>query len=69
MLRLLSRIGIRKLFFGGSRLWTVLGGTALGLRALRRLTARTEKVVYREALLPGESLVVTSMARPRRKGR
>ncbi|MEO6120974.1 MAG: hypothetical protein ABIW46_03015 [Acidimicrobiales bacterium] len=69
MLRLLGGVGLRKGFLGGSRAWTVVGGIALGLRGLRHLTARAEKVVYCEELAPGESLVITAQAPPARKGR
>ncbi len=69
MLRFLARAGLRRGLFGGSRAWTVVGGTALALRALRRLSGREERVVYREELAAGQSLVLTHQPRPPRKGR
>ncbi|MGH9180852.1 MAG: hypothetical protein ACRD0Q_04145 [Acidimicrobiales bacterium] len=65
----LVRTGFRKGFLGGSRAWTVVGGAALGLRALRRLAARTPKVVYCEELAAGQSLVITAEPPGRRKAR
>jgi len=69
VLRALARAGVRRGLLGGSRAWTVLGGAAVALRLWRRLTARDEKVVFRQELAPGESLLVSSQPPLVRRGR
>jgi hypothetical protein len=59
MLSLLLRQGFRKGVLGGSRRWLVIGGAALGMRVLGKLTRREPEVVYCEELAPGEALVIT----------
>ncbi|MGH9165445.1 MAG: hypothetical protein ACRDZW_08050 [Acidimicrobiales bacterium] len=69
MLRFLVRNGIRKGFLGGSRPWAVVGGLALGGRALKRLASPKPEVVYCEKIEPGQSLLITRESPHRRAGR
>jgi hypothetical protein len=62
MLRWLMRTGFTR-GIGGSRGWLALGATAGGLHLLRRMAKREEKVVYREELFPGQSLVIQHFPR------
>ena len=59
MLGFLFRNGLRRGFLGNSRPWLIIGIVAGGLRLLGRITRRQEKVVFREELKPGTSLVLT----------
>jgi hypothetical protein len=59
MLRLLTRNGLRRGLLGGSRPWLLIGVAAGGLRLLGRITSNDEKVVFREELAPGTSLVIS----------
>lgn len=45
---------------GGSKPWTYLWLLLAARRVLRRLARDEPEVVYREDLLPGESLVITA---------
>ena len=58
LMRLALRNGWRRGILQGSRPWMVVGGVALGLRVVQRLTGSGEKIVYSEKLLPGETLVI-----------
>lgn len=58
MLAFLLRRGFRLGVLGGSRRWLVIGGVALGVRVLRKLSGQEPEVVYSEKLGPGESLVI-----------
>lgn len=58
-MRFLLRTAFRRGVVGGSSFWTVVGTLALAMRLLRKLTRSEPEVVYREALGPGESLVIT----------
>lgn len=58
MLRFLLRRGFQKGLMGGSRRWLVMGGVALGVKVLRKLSGSEPEVVYSEKLDPGESLVI-----------
>jgi hypothetical protein len=42
----------------GNRSWLLVGGVALTFRLLQRMAGKEEKVVYREQLRPGETLVI-----------
>ncbi len=55
----------------GRKLWLVLGGGLWGVRALRRATGGTERVVLREVLEPGQRIVITQVPRkiPRKQRR
>lgn len=59
MVAALRRAGFRKGVVGGNRaflvIWMVLGG----VRLLKRLSGRGDKVVYCEELAPGERLIIT----------
>ncbi len=67
MLETLSRLGLTRGLLGASRAWTVIGGLAFGLRALKRLGGG-EKVVYSRELRPGESLLISHDRRVRVRG-
>ena len=58
MLRFLLRQGFQRGVLGGSRRWLMLGGVALGVKVLRKLSGSEPEVVYSEKLAPGESLVI-----------
>ncbi len=58
MLRFLLRTGVRRGFFGGSRVWSAVAGVALGVRVLRKITGGEPELVHTSKLRPGESLVV-----------
>ena len=57
--------------FGGSKLWLVIGGSLWGVRAVRRASARTERIVLSEVIQPGERIVITQIPRkvPRKQRR
>lgn len=57
--------------FGGRKLWLALGAVLWGARALRRASGRTERVVLREVIQPGERIVITQIPRklPRKERR
>ncbi len=59
VLRLLSRLGVARGFLGDSRAWTIVGASALTLRALKRLFGGTPQEPYSHKLKPGETLVIT----------
>jgi hypothetical protein len=44
----------------GSQAWFVLGISAVGVRALRRLARSTPEVVYRTELRPGDRFEIGS---------
>jgi hypothetical protein len=58
MLRWLVRIGVSRGLLGGSRGWTVVGGVALAVRAVKKIGGSEPKVVYTASLRPGEALLV-----------
>ena len=58
MLRFLLRRSFQLGVLGGSRRWLVVGGMALGVKVLRKLSGSEPEVVYSEKLAPGESLVI-----------
>ena len=47
----------------GSKLWLTIGAGVWGLRALRRATGGSDRVVLREALQPGEQIDITQVTR------
>ena len=57
--------------FGGRKLWLGLGALIWGFRALRRASGRTERVVLREVIQPGERIVISQIPRkvPRKQRR
>jgi hypothetical protein len=57
--------------FGGRKLWLVLGGGLWGARAIRRVSTRTERVVLREVIAPGDRIVISQLPRkaPRKERR
>jgi hypothetical protein len=64
LLRFLRRAGIERGLLEGRRSWLWLGGFAWGLHFLSRAAGRSEVVVYREELAPGESVVIRREAVP-----
>ena len=58
MLAFVLRQAFRKGLMGGSRRWLLVGGVAVGVKVLRKLSGSEPEVVYSEALGPGESLVI-----------
>lgn len=69
VLRFVRRAGIERGLFEGRRAWLLLGGVAWGIHFLNKAAGRHEVVVYREELLPGESVVVRREAAPERRRR
>ena len=59
LIRWALRQAWRKGIQDGNRVWIVLGGLALALRILQRAAAREEKVVYRDLLEAGQTLVIS----------
>lgn len=59
MIRLLLRAGLRRGLLGGSGPWLVVGGAALAVRVVQRLSGSIPEAVYTGALKPGEALVIT----------
>lgn len=57
--------------FNGSKLWLLIGGGVWGVRAIRRASGRTERVVLREVLEPGERIIISQIPRkvPRKQRR
>lgn len=57
--------------FGGRKLWLVLGGGLWGARAIRRASSRTERIVLREVIQPGDRIVISQLPRtvPRKQRR
>jgi len=49
---------------GTSRGWLTVWVTIAGLRMLRKVVERKEKVVYREELKPGQTLVIAHGREP-----
>lgn len=60
MLGLLLRQGFRRGVLGGNRTWLAVGGAALAVRILQKLSGGEPKVVYCEELKPGEALVIAN---------
>lgn len=58
MLNALLRRGFRRGVLEGNRTWLLVGGVALGLRVLRKLSGSEPETVYSERLAPGETLVI-----------
>lgn len=61
--RMLLRNGFRRGVLQGSRPWLVAGAVALLMRLFQRAAAREESVVYREELLPGQTLTIANQPR------
>ena len=60
MLKRLTRTAMSRGFVGGSRAWVVVGTAAIALRVTARVTGKRPRVVYRQTLQPGESVLVTA---------
>ena len=63
MLRALTRIGMRKGLFGGSRAWMYVGGAAALMRLLGRMASRQPETVFCEDLEPGQTLLIRHIPR------
>jgi hypothetical protein len=59
LLRRLMRTGFRR-GMSGSQAWLVLGITAVGFRALRRLSRSAPEVVYRTEVQTGDRFEIAS---------
>jgi hypothetical protein len=66
LLRRLVRTGFRR-GMSGSQAWLVLGISALGMRALRRLANPAPEVVYRTEVHTGDRLQISTSAQPRKR--
>ena len=62
MLAALARRGLRRGFVDGSKPWMIIGVASVALRLLKALNGPDEKVLFREKLKPGESLLVSRSA-------
>jgi hypothetical protein len=49
--------------FNGRKLWLVVGGGVWGVRALRKATGGTERIVLREVIQPGDRIVISQLPR------
>jgi hypothetical protein len=56
--RYLRAIALRRGLLGGNRFWFTYVVISVAYRVLKRWLGRTEKVLYREALGPGQTLVI-----------
>jgi hypothetical protein len=63
LIRWLLPIAFRRGVLQGSRPWLVAGGAALLIRLFKRAAAREESLVYREQLLPGQTLTIAHQRR------
>lgn len=57
----LLRVAVRRGLLGGSTPWTYVFVVAGLWRLLRRVTRRSEQVVFSDELRPGQQLVITSL--------
>lgn len=55
--------GMRDGLGGGSSVWLVLGAAALSVRLLQRLARPGKDSVVTEELRPGETLIITNIAK------
>lgn len=55
---------ITKGVFGNSRLWLVLGGVAWAIRAISWARRPVESTIFREAIEPGQTLVISASGPP-----
>lgn len=62
---LVRRVVTAKAVAGAGRGWSALATVLFGLRLLRRAMGREERVILREELREGQSLVITHLNRPR----
>ena len=67
--RTLRRNAVRRGFVGGRRGWVTVGVLTYGWRVLRRVMRGREETVTLEHLRPGESIVIESVPKERRRGR
>ena len=61
---ILRRTAIRKGMLGSSRPWFWIAVVTTSFRLLRRVIGRQEKVVWREELKPGDTLVIAHEREP-----
>lgn len=55
--------GMRDGLGGGSSVWLVLGAAALSVRLLQRLARPGKDSIVTEELRPGETLIITNLAK------
>jgi len=55
---------ITKGVFGSSRGWLVIGGIAWGIRAISWARHPAESTIFREAIEPGDTLLITTTGPP-----
>lgn len=65
--RVLRRNALRKGFLGGRRGWVTVGVVTYGWRVVRRAMRGREETVTLEHLRPGESIVIESVPKARRR--
>jgi hypothetical protein len=61
LLRTLSRLGVSRGLFGGSRRWLMVGIVATALRYAGRLVARKPEVVFTGELSPGDRIQIRAI--------
>jgi hypothetical protein len=59
VIKALQRLGVTRGVVGSSRFWLWIAVVTTALRVLRRVGGRTEKVIFRRELDPGETLVIS----------
>jgi hypothetical protein len=57
--RWLTRNALRRGLLDGNRAWMTVGVLVFGARFLRRLAKPTPKLVFRQAIQPGETLIIS----------
>jgi hypothetical protein len=61
MAGLVTRLAAIRGLLSGSRGWLAFGTVATAFRVVRKIVRKEPKVVYREDLAPGETLVITHL--------
>ncbi len=61
-------LGLSRGVFGNSRFWLVLGGLAWGVRAVNWVRRPNARTVFRQAIEPGQTLVISAHGPPPGKG-
>ena len=56
------RNAVQKGLFGGNRTWMTVFAVMGAAKVMRRIAGRTQDIVYREELKPGQGLVITHLA-------
>jgi hypothetical protein len=58
---LARRNALTKGLLGGDRTWLVIGAVVWGPRLIKRMLGKNEQIVTTEKLLPGTSLLITTL--------